>query len=155
MKLLMKPLALCTLLLCLAWGTWAQKGPGGVSTETAGNSDNKIWLRADGRINGAMGQPDGTAVQIWNDMSLSAINNDAYQNTASQRPQLRTLASLGINGRPVVRFDGVSQSLRFNTTNDLNNAGPYQERTIFVVFRTGANVTTRQMIFEEGGMCGD
>lgn len=151
MKLLMKRLILSTLLLCLAWGTWAQKGPGGVSTETAGNSDNKIWLRADGMINGSTGQPDGTAVQTWNDMSLSAINNDAYQNTASLRPQLRTLASLGINGRPVVRFDGVSQSLRFNTTNDLNNAGPYQERTIFVVFRTGANVTTRQMIFEEGG----
>ncbi|WP_299458519.1 Calx-beta domain-containing protein [uncultured Microscilla sp.] len=130
---------------------WSQKGPGGVSTESAGDSDNKVWLKADGIINGSSTPADNTLVQTWQDESLSVIANNPYQNNAGQRPLLRTLAGQGINNRPVIKFNGLNQRLLFNTSNDINGNGPYDERTTYIVFRTGNNVNTRQMIYEQGG----
>lgn len=131
--------------------TWGQKGPGGVSNETVGDSDNKVWLKADGIINGSATPTDNTLVQTWQDESLSAIANSPFQNTTSQRPLLRTLSGQGINNRPVIKFNGLNQRLLFNTSNDINGNGPYDQRTTYIVFRTGNNVNTRQMIYEQGG----
>lgn len=130
---------------------WGQKGPGGVSIESGGDSDNKVWLKADGIINGSSTPADNTLVQTWTDESLSVIANNPYQNNAGQRPLLRTMAGQGINNRPVIKFNGLNQRLLFNTSNDINGNGPYDERTTYIVFRTGNNVNTRQMIYEQGG----
>ncbi|OJJ20148.1 hypothetical protein BKI52_16890 [marine bacterium AO1-C] len=140
-----------SLILCLSITAMAQKGPGGVSTEVIGNSNNKVWLKADGIINGSAIPADNTLVQTWQDESLSAIANSPFQNSSGQRPLLRTLSGQGINNRPVIKFNGLNQRLLFNTSNDINGNGPYDQRTTYIVFRTGSNVNTRQMIYEQGG----
>lgn len=140
-----------TIIIASCANAWGQKGPGGVSVESGSDSDNKVWLKADGIINGSSTPADNTLVQTWQDESLSVIANNPYQNNAGQRPLLRTLAGQGINNRPVIKFNGLNQRLLFNTSNDINGNGPYDERTTYIVFRTGSNVNTRQMIYEQGG----
>lgn len=153
-KFKIKGIATClplVIIMCMSTTVWSQKGPGGVSIESGGDSDNKVWLKADGIINGSATPADNTLVQTWQDESLSTIANTPYQNNAGQRPLLRTLAGQGINNRPVIKFNGLNQRLLFNTSNDINGNGPYDERTTYIVFRTGNNVNTRQMIYEQGG----
>lgn len=54
-----------------------------------------------------------------------------------------------INDKNSLTFDGAS-FLRIPTTNDINNTGQAQ-RSIFVTFETGDDITSRQVIYEEGG----
>lgn len=151
MSQLLKGILVSSFLFCLSQNAISQKGPGGVSVESGGDSDNKVWLKADGIINGLSTPADNTLVQTWQDESLSVIANSPYQNSSGQRPLLRTLAGQGINNRPVIKFNGLNQRLLFNTSNDINGNGPYDARTTYIVFRTGSNVNTRQIIYEQGG----
>lgn len=64
-----------------------------------------LWLSAS-RI---VGLSDGAAVSTWSD--LSGQGNDATQTTATNQPTYRLNA---INGRPVVRTDGVDNFLNVN-----------------------------------------
>lgn len=61
-----------------------------------------LWLDA-GRITGLV---DGDPVATWSD--LSGLGNHATQATASKRPTYKVNI---VNGRPVVRFDGVDDVL--------------------------------------------
>ncbi len=70
-----------------------QSGPGGVGNAT----DNGLWLRAD-----ALGLADGDLVSRWPD--LSGNTNDANQTVAARQPVY--LANSSLNGLPVVRLDG-------------------------------------------------
>ena len=151
MSQLLKGILVSLFLFCLSQNATSQKGPGGVSVESGGDSDNKVWLKADGIINGSSTPADNTLVQTWQDESLSVIANSPYQNSSGQRPLLRTLAGQGINNRPVIKFNGLNQRLLLNTSNDINGNGPYDARTTYIVFRTGSNVNTRQIIYEQGG----
>ncbi len=64
----------------------------------------QLWLDAT-RISGLN---DGDPVATWSDLSGSGSGNDATQATSSKRP----LYKVGIvNGKPVVRFDGVDDDL--------------------------------------------
>lgn len=62
----------------------------------------KLWLDA----NAISGLVDGDPVATWSD--LSGNGNHATQATAANRPLFKTNI---LNGRPVVRFDGTSDSL--------------------------------------------
>ncbi len=55
-----------------------------------------------------------------------------------------------INGKPVLTFDGVNSRLQIPTSTFINSAGPYASRTMNFVFKTSADVTARQVLFEEG-----
>ncbi len=48
-------------------------------------------------------------------------------------------------------FDGFDDLLWIADAEPINLGGPYDRRTIFLVFRTGADVRRRQMLFETGG----
>jgi len=64
----------------------------------------KVWLKADA----ITGLNDGDAVGTWSDQSGNGY--DATQPTSAKRPIYKT----GIlNGKPVVRFDGVDDQLDF------------------------------------------
>ncbi len=110
-------------------------GPGGVGDD----SSNRYWFNAN-RID----QADGTAVNTWN--NIGGNPDDAL---AVNAPELNTNQ---LNGSSVVNFDAANNEL-LEIPNDpeLNTAGPYSERTFSMVIETGADVSTRQMIYEEGG----
>ncbi len=118
------------------------EGAGGVAdleTQTA------MWLKS----TKAMGNTDGTFMNVWPDISKNG--NDATQ-TGDQRPTFFDNASSNWNERPVVQFDnGFDQRLGVADSRDINIGGPYDKKTILVAFRTSADVTTRQVIYEEGG----
>ena len=82
-------------------------GPGGVGDVTS----NRIWLRADAITT----LSDGDDVETWAD--VSGNENNAVQNTASQRP---TFESGVMNGMPVIRFADPNES-----TNTENGDGDY------------------------------
>lgn len=124
---------------------FAQAGPGGVSSETVGNSNLKIWLDS-----GEISASDNTTISSWPDISLSAIDNTPTQATGSSQPIFRSNVSAGINGKPVVRFAG-NKYFSFASSNDINQNGLYTERSTFLVFKTGSDITTRQILFEQGG----
>lgn len=63
----------------------------------------QLWLAAD-RITGLA---DGGAVGTWSD--LSGNGRDATQATAAKKPTYKTAI---INGKPVVRFDGIDDYLK-------------------------------------------
>lgn len=141
----MRIVALIAMISFAALQTFAQLGPGGVSVESGGNSNNKVWLDA-----GSISASDNSALSSWQDESHSVNDNSATQGTASLQPTYRSDPSVSINGRPIVRFGGGKQ-FNFVSLPDINTAGPYTERTTFVVIRTGSDVTTRQMLYEQGG----
>jgi hypothetical protein len=64
----------------------------------------QLWLPAD-RIN----QANNTAVATWSDQSGNGY--DATQSTTAARP---TFIASGLNGLPVVRFDGTDDHLDFS-----------------------------------------
>lgn len=124
---------------------FSQKGPGGVSTETVTDSDCKLWLDA-----GSFALPDGAFVDTWIDESLSTNDNTPTQPTASEQPIYRNDPGANINGQPIVRFGG-GKFLEFVSKPDLNTSGPYTAKTYMAAFRTGADVTTQQFLYEQGG----
>jgi hypothetical protein len=87
----------------------------------------KVWLDA----SQITGLNDGDAVATWSD--LSGLANDVTQATASQKPTYKTAI---LNGRAVVRFDGVDDfmetAVNFGTNNSL--AGDIVA-SVFVVYR--------------------
>ena len=115
------------------------RGPGGV-----GNLDEQValWLRA---------TDPGTSLSNGDFISsiLDQTNNgnNGFQANAIEQP--RYLENVW-NNRPVISFDG-GDLIEFNDAESINIGGPYDQKTIMVAFRTTTDVTTRQMIYEEGG----
>lgn len=141
----MKKLSLLTILVFAKLVVFSQKGPGGVSTEVVGDSDCKLWLDA-----GSFNLADGAFINTWPDESLSANDNTPTQGNASLQPIYRNDPAANINGQPIVRFGG-GKYLEFVSKPDLNTSGPYTEKTYMASFRTGADVTTQQFLYEQGG----
>ncbi len=80
----------------------------------------------------------------WNDQ---AKNNDAKQDTWANRPLYVPSA---INGEPAIAFDGSGVHLDVADSTDTNK-GTHNAKTLVVVFRTGSDIATRQVIWEQGG----
>ena len=113
-------------------------GPGGVGNL---NSQISMWLRS----TNAPGLTNGDDIGTWEDQTNN--NNDAFQVTTGMQPTYLT----GIwNNRAAVEFDG-DDVLDIADTDDINTGGPYDKKTILVAFRTSTDITSRQMIYEEGG----
>lgn len=82
-------------------------------------------------------------MENWNDISTSNTLHNAFQNTAGARPDFDT-------ANKMMQFDGVDD--HFDFTNDVElNLGTLDERTFAIAFKTNADVTSRQVIYEEGG----
>lgn len=82
-------------------------------------------------------------VSYWADVSGSG--NDAYQRNKNKQP---TLVST-LLGKSVLYFSG-KDSLLFENNNEINEGGPYSEKSIVLAFRTGADINTGQVLFEQG-----
>ncbi|NEN23776.1 T9SS type A sorting domain-containing protein [Cryomorpha ignava] len=125
---------------------FAQKGPGGVSVETPSQSTCRIWLDASTLTSLA----DGDDLVDWPDVSLSNVNDKATPLNSSLPPYFRDDAANTINGFPVVVFDD-GRFLLMQSTTDLNLATITFTKTVFFAFRTSTDVTSKQVLYEEGG----
>lgn len=112
---------------------------GGVSGSYTPN-DGAFWLDASNA--GSLTLSSG--VQRIDDLFGT---NDASQSTAGARPQLQ---SGGLNGLDTMRFDGTNDILVMSSAADINTSNQ-SERSVFITFETGANVTARQYLYEQGG----
>ncbi len=92
---------------------------------------------------------DGDFVSTWED--ATGNSHDATQ-TGAARPTYRDNGADNWNGKPVVRYgDSPGQYLGIANHSDLNIGGPYDKKSIIVAFRTGTDITTRQVLYEQGG----
>lgn len=106
----------------------------------------EFWLKSDET---GTAFNDGDRVQTWVDFTGNAHN--ASQATLANRPTFQSDTASLWNQNPVINFDRSSEHF-FNIPNsNAINTGSQLEKTMFVAFRTGANVTDTQMVFEEGG----
>jgi hypothetical protein len=91
-------------------------------------------------------QADGTDVLSWDNQGQNPLNAQTQNNSPS-------LVKDVINGQDFVQFDSANnESLEISNNVDINEgAEPWEERTYSLVFQTGADINTRQMLYEEGG----
>lgn len=71
------------------------------------------------------------------------------QATTANQPAFQSGTS-AMNGHPVLEFDGTNDYLQMADQNDLNKSAS-TERTYIVVIRTSTDISSRQVIYEEGG----
>jgi hypothetical protein len=123
------------------------EGPGGV-----GNFTNQVdsWLNTYYSTNLSDGQKVTVAPNQWVDLTGNGI--DAFQNNGTNEPTFYDVSPVW-NGRPVILFNSAANEfLKIADNNRMNTApGGQSKRTIIVAFRTGTDITSRQVIFEEGG----
>lgn len=84
-------------------------------------------------------------IDSWDDDTVN--NLDAVQGSTSQKP---TLLIGGINGNSAAQFDGSSDRLIIPSNTIINSGGPYTAKSIFLALKTGSNILTRQIIYDQG-----
>ncbi len=82
-------------------------------------------------------------VRYWDDVSGSANVHNFYQTTTSARPTFDTTTGY-------FNYDGVNDYFAVNNHADLNIA-TVSQRNLTVAIKTSNNITSRQMIYDEGG----
>ncbi|OEK06855.1 LamG domain-containing protein [Roseivirga misakiensis] len=110
---------------------------------TPGNYNDGIlmWLRADEGVTTAT---EGANVTIWDDQTPS--NNDAVVLTA---PIYRATTNL-VNFNPTIDFNTGSTGLFIANVGGFN-ADESTSKKFTIAFRTGDDITTQQVIYEQGG----
>ncbi|RRO25102.1 T9SS type A sorting domain-containing protein [Flavobacteriaceae bacterium 14752] len=112
-------------------------GPGGVGSD----ADNRFWFDAN-----SINQAQSSTVQTWTNQGGNA--NSLTQSTADEQPLLNLN---GLNNQSELIFDGTNDFFDLANNSDLNTVGPWNERSFVLVFTTGTDITTRQVLYEEGG----
>ncbi|MDR9399329.1 MAG: Calx-beta domain-containing protein [Salibacter sp.] len=115
--------------------------PGGVATTT----EVKFWYD----VAEFSSAPNNTSISTWN--NKGGNSEDATQGNGSEQPTLKNNTSNQVNGFPVIRFDGSNDALGIANNSDLNSGGPWDERTFSLAFKTGSDVSSQQVLYEEGG----
>lgn len=115
------------------------KGAAGVGKP----SDDIFWIDID-RQSGS----HGDNLQTLTNFSPQNIN--VYQNSSGYRAQLQTSANL-INGRKTLKFNGSHDYYRFVDSGLINTAPEVGKKDYFLVIKTSGNVTSRQVIYKQGG----
>ncbi len=114
-------------------------GPGGVRTST----NNVFWLRSDKGVTF-----DGSDnVTTWTDQSNS---NNATNAVSLTNPMYDNIAAVGSNSEPAILFTGANNEFLDIADNASINSSSVTARTVFVIFQTGADVSTQQYLYEQG-----
>lgn len=110
---------------------------------TPGNYDDGaiMWLRAD---NGVTTATEGSNVTAWDDQTAS--NNDGSNITS---PVYRASTQL-INDNPTVDFSTGTTGISIANTGGFN-VDQSTSKKFTIAFRTGDDITTQQVIYEQGG----
>lgn len=117
-------------------------GPGGYKAALT------TWLKANEGITTAT---DGSNVTLWEDQWLG--ENDAQTSVASEPNPVYRNTSSTINFNPTVDFGSVAGSaLRIADNGDFNTTnGPWDRKGFNLVVRTGDDISSKQVIYEQGG----
>lgn len=103
-----------------------------------------IWLR--GSAVEDRGRTDGERVPTWTD--ISGNNIDPFATATRRQPFVRT-GFPQFNGQAALFFNA-KMGMLIPRDDLLLELGPYSEKTTFMVFRTSADVTARQVLVEQG-----
>ncbi|MEM9329341.1 MAG: Calx-beta domain-containing protein, partial [Bacteroidota bacterium] len=123
-------------------------GPGGVRRA----SSYEAWWSADSAVFSDLGSTpavDAGGVQQWNDLSGSTEAHPATVFAVTTDPSYNLTTNL-VNGKPAIDFSAGDSPLTVLNETGLN-ATDHSFRTFAVAFETGTDLTTRQVIYEEGG----
>jgi hypothetical protein len=102
--------------------------------------DNIFWLDADNLITA-----DGANVDVFTDRSPNGIL--VNQTATANQPNMNVS---GPNGKREIIFNGTTDVLEIESNNNINT-NTFARKDVTVAFSTGANVTSRQIIYEQGG----
>lgn len=130
-------------LLCLWISPFlAQTGPAGVRN----NTSNRIWYKPEQlSIFSA-----GAALSSWGNQGGNGPLN-AFE-SGNRRPTIVANSAGNFNGFRSLRFDGHNDVLRINNSADVNtHSGQLSQKSYALVFKTGSDINSRQVIYEEGG----
>ena len=106
----------------------AQTGPGGVGDiETV----EGFWLDAS-QLSPSIS--NNGSVNSWNDLFVGGEDHDATPGTAPEFQQNI------MNGFSAIYFDG-SEELTIGNQTNVNDDGPFAQKTFFVAFRTGNDIS--------------
>ena len=89
----------------------------------------------------------GGGVQSVGDLEPNAGGNNATQGNAGRQP---SLSAGGVFGRDALDFSGSTNNVLEIADNPAINLNARNERSIAMNFRTGADVTSLQVLYEEG-----
>lgn len=110
-------------------------GPAGVTSNLI------FWLKADAGTNTTA---NGGTITDWLDQTSNG--NDAYDVSGTDP----TFLQVGDGYYPAIDFSSGSGGLSMNNSNDINTSASSQ-KSLVIAFKTGSDVNTRQLIYEEGG----
>lgn len=99
----------------------------------------------DGDGNTANQPADGSSISKWDD--TASVANDATASGTTQPLYDDNIFTYNTGG---IVFDGVNDALLMGAHNEVNNTN-YTEKSFAMTFRTGANVVSNQLIYEQGG----
>ena len=109
--------------------------PGGVSTDLI------YWQKAN---EGTNTTTDGEAITLWGDQ-----NNTGHNATNITSPLYEVT---GDNYNPTIDFSSGNLGLTIADHEDINSTlSSYTEKSMSVEFRTNSDISTRQIIYEQGG----
>ncbi|WP_171032831.1 DUF2341 domain-containing protein [Fodinibius saliphilus] len=95
---------------------------------------------------------DNTRINPWNDRSTSAAGstNFSFNNSTTAEQSLFFANSAAMGERGGMLYDGTDDSYSRSSENTINK-GNFDQKSFAVVFRTGNNISTDQVIYEQGG----
>ena len=100
----------------------------------------KLWVKADAD----MRKNSKNLVKFWFDQSGNGHRFDQSKN--GRKPRWTNNA---LNGKPALSFDGNNDDMRSRWP-EISAGGRINERTIIIVFKTGGDVSKRQVLFKQG-----
>lgn len=111
----------------------------GVEIPIGNSADMVYWLRGDIGVTGT------NPITDWADQSGNG--NDATPGNGPAQ-----ITSVDMNNQEVMSFDG-TRELNIADDGRINTGGVYDgsQRTMFIAFKTGAEIITTQYIYEQGG----
>ncbi|MEM7655080.1 MAG: T9SS type A sorting domain-containing protein [Bacteroidota bacterium] len=120
-------------------GPSGHEGPAGVGD----SGSNNFWFGISD-----LGAADGTPIGNVPDWSG---NDHPLSGSGTAQPTFLNNATDQLNGKAILRFDGVDDVLQLPNSGLINTIGPYEEKTIIIAFQTGSDVHTQQFLLDEGG----
>lgn len=121
--------------LFLFSNTLLAQDPGGVGTGLT------FWLRADSLTSTKV---DGDTVDTWDDMTATEFDATKVVPGALFR-------TAGGNFNPGIDFGTISGGFNFPDDAAVNTGGPFTAKSFTFAFKTGSDVTSAQVIYEQGG----
>ncbi len=109
-----------------------------------GGVDHKLifWLKANA---GTSTTKNGVAVNTWNDQSGKGNNSSKFKAAPVYRANQ-------INSNPAIDFGARNQAaMTMSNSSGINSDSDYAEKSFLLCLRTGAEVSSRQVLYEQGG----